>query len=234
MLFISSIIKNRTKDQPAKGALRRFFWPVLLVIITVMSLSFIAPATTQAHPPLGFTPTPTPTPTNTPILPPTATPTSPPDTPPEDEIEVTLGCDLTCSPEDAAITVSFPVQLVHLGSGWIVETTLSNGGSTQLPIPYPGEWEVIMTGPPSFSQGTSVEYANTYPVSLGTVQANSGLQVVDCPIECPEIPDFLPATGADDFPLLIIIIFFSVVILVSGVLKGTLSARTKNNSSADG
>ena len=51
-----------------------------------------------------------------------------------------------------------PVRLVHQGSGFIVEGTLSDAGDTRFVVPYPGEWDIFMTAPPQFAPDEMIEY----------------------------------------------------------------------------
>jgi LPXTG-motif cell wall-anchored protein len=111
------------------------------------------------------------------------------------------------------VEVLVPVQLVHQGSGFIIDQTLSDSRSTTISVPYAGQWEVFMVNAPQFvtddlmdMTGLNVaqlqaDLAND-PVSLGMVQANAGPQLVKCPIECvleeqEEAPAYLPETGQD-------------------------------------
>ena len=176
-------------------------------VLMLISLALHLPAQTQAHPALGLTPTPTLTltltPTATPTLPPPTEPEpptepSPPDdedTPPDNRVEVATSC--SCTTEAEPLAVSAPIQLIHQGSGWIAEANLSNTESAHLPVPYPGTWDVFMTAPPQVNHPSEITMPTSYPVYLGSIQANSGLQSLSCPITCqePPIPDLLPQTG---------------------------------------
>jgi len=129
------------------------------------------------------------------------------------------------------VEVLISVQLIHQGSGFIVERTLSDSRSTTISVPYPGQWEVLMVNSPQFvtdgmmdMTGLNVaqlqaDLANN-PVSLGVVQANAGPQMVKCPIECviETTPEefYLPETGQDktNASLLLAIDIFFLGILI--------------------
>jgi len=161
---------------------------------------------------------------------------------PTDTVIVEVGrCDLSCSVEyveagdsellasvdgaylpaqNLAVTSStlpdvevlIPVQLVHQGSGFIVEQMLSDRRSATISVPYPGQWEVLMINAPQFVTADIIDMTGlnvaqlqadlaSDPISLGMVQANAGPQLVKCPIECviESTPDefYLPVTGQD-------------------------------------
>jgi hypothetical protein len=121
--------------------------------------------------------------------------------------------------EAAPVEVQAPVRLVHEGSGFITEGTLSTLHSSRLMVPYPGRWEVFMTGQPQFMTAETVDVSGTNladlqsvlangPVSLGQVEANTAEpQWVKCPITCviepPAVappndsPHTLPETGGE-------------------------------------
>lgn len=237
------IIFSRTKKTIRRNPIVLHVLVLSLLPLLALSFSLLTPTTTQAHPPLGFTNTPTST-----SVPDVPTPTPTPDdsddgSPPPETVEVALSCSLTCSLDGPALTVSFPIQIVHDGSGWIAEGTISNSGSTSFSVPYAGEWRVYMTGPPQTNYPENISFPSDYPVLLGTVQANSGAQIVDCPFTCdiPEpVPDLLPTTG-DQAPQIVSIsplIILSLLILVAVVANGTaefLHRRTaiKNKKAGD-
>ena len=128
-------------------------------------------------------------------------------------------CDLTCSvaetdspATDAAAFLAVipapellaPVRLIHQGSGFIVEGTLSNQRSTRFSVPYPGQWQVVLLAPPQAATGESLNLAPLEPsAELGLVEANVLTpQFVKCPLNCavdppPAIPETLPVTGED-------------------------------------
>jgi hypothetical protein len=109
-----------------------------------------------------------------------------------------------------------PVQLVHDGSAFIVEGELSDLKATRFAVPYPGRWQVWLTGNPRFMTTQAVDVSGSNlanlqtqlahgPVSLGSVEANTPEpQLVKCPLACVlpepppvEAPPNLPETGAD-------------------------------------
>ncbi len=197
----------------------------VLLLSTLIGLSLLWPASSQARPEYGFTPQPPPPPPPPP--PPGGEQPSgdkgggenKPDTPPSEQVAIQLNnCPTLCPagsqgpPSSASVQVRFPVRLVHQGSGWVAETTLSNGGSTSLAVPYPGRWDVYLTGEPELAEaeglaGASLNLAELQaslaqePVYLGTVEANSaGIQGIECPVcitpAVAEVPLlFLPETG---------------------------------------
>jgi len=126
------------------------------------------------------------------------------------------------------VEVLVPVKLVHQGSGFIVEQTISDSRSTTISVPYPGQWEVLMINAPQFvtndmmdMTGLNVaqlqaDLANN-PVSLGVVEANAGPQLVECPLECviETTPEefYLPETGAANNTSLVISIGFLLIII---------------------
>ena len=178
----------------------------IFLFIGLIEVGLFTPQPIQAHPNLGITPTatattpPTPSPTVTPTPNPSGDDDDDDDQDPPEIIDVAVECNLTCGADNVGLAVSFPIQLIHIGSGWIAETTVSNSGATRVQVPYAGEWQVFMTGPPQFNQPVPTEFPNSFPLLLGTVKANSGVQIVDCPISCTEVtvPDVLPATGGDN------------------------------------
>ena len=107
--------------------------------------------------------------------------------------------------------IQVPVQLIHQGSGWIADEMLSTQRSNKIMVPYPGQWEVFMTGQPRFITAEAVNATGTNlaelqaqvatdPVSLGVVEANTAeTQMIMCPIVCviepPEEIFYLPETG---------------------------------------
>jgi len=109
--------------------------------------------------------------------------------------------------------VLVPVKLVHEGSGWIAESTLSTHGDTRIALPYTGYWEIFLTGQPQFVTADAVDVTGTNlaqlqadvlntPISLGKVEANViEVQLVKCPIACviepPQEEIYLPETGAE-------------------------------------
>lgn len=195
--------------------------------LLLAALGLFSPANLQAHPQYGLTPTPTPTPQG---------PTPPPSPPDEDEddffIEVQLPtCDLSCG-FDQVTEIRANVQLIHEGSGWIAEATLSNLGNTQIRVPYEGEWKVwLISNPevfgtpidPTTGQRSELIYPDSLPALLGTVYTNSGTQTVECPLSCPEVPPALPTTGWQTTlgiqTILAIISATLILIMVSAAFK---------------
>jgi hypothetical protein len=101
------------------------------------------------------------------------------------------------------------VRLIHLGSGWITEGTISDAKAVNFPVPYPDEWQVFLLDPPEFATADTVDLAGTNfealqtslskgPLYLGTVQADTGEpQQLPCPLNCPTTAaDFTPAPAA--------------------------------------
>jgi hypothetical protein len=111
--------------------------------------------------------------------------------------------------------ILLPVRLVHDGSGFIVEGELSDVKATRFAVPYPGRWEVWLTGNPRFMTPEVMELSRSNladlqvrlaqaPVSLGQVEADTpGPQLIKCPLACVipepppvEAPPHVPETGA--------------------------------------
>jgi hypothetical protein len=111
-----------------------------------------------------------------------------------------------------------PVQMVHQGSGWIAVGELSTYHPSQMPVPYTGEWEVFLTGPPRLITADAVDLSPTNieefqaaspnaPIFLAQVETNTnGPQMIKCPVVCvieaqpvEEPPPFLPVTGGSSF-----------------------------------
>jgi hypothetical protein len=113
------------------------------------------------------------------------------------------------------------VRLIHLGSGWIAEGTISDAKAVSFALPYPGDWQVFLLDAPEFAgdspdlTGTNLETLQTSlskgPLYLGVVQANTGEpQQLPCPLNCPTAasdftpapaPAALPESGAASLPL---------------------------------
>lgn len=200
------------------------FLMALSLSVGLTALMFQTPDQVQAGPLAGFTPQPPPPPP-----PPPPSPNPSPgedkhtDDPPAHNIGIRLDqCQLTCSTDDnpeASISIAavpetqVRVQLVHDGSGFIVEGTLSDQHDTFFAVPYPGLWRVFMTAAPRFvtAQAVSLSGSNLAqlqaevainPIALGEVEADvPAAQVVNCPISCPATPSiepapYLPETGA--------------------------------------
>lgn len=107
-----------------------------------------------------------------------------------------------------------PVKLVHDGSNFIVEGELSDMKPTGFNLPYPGHWQVWLTGSPRFMTAQVVDVSGLNladlqaqlangPISMGVVEANAPeLQWVKCPLACvkeppPAVaaPPYFPETG---------------------------------------
>jgi hypothetical protein len=127
----------------------------------------------------------------------------------------------------AAPELLAPVQLIHQGSGFIVEGTLSNQHSTRFSLPYPGQWQVVLVAPPQFAAGESLNLASLEPsAALGLVEANVLTpQRVKCPLNCtvdppPAVPETLPTTGAGYNTMLltiVVLLFAGVNLLIVGI-----------------
>lgn len=176
----------------------KLIWAVAFVVVMLIFVSVNISTDVHAKPLLGITPTATSEPTATTQPTPTTEPDDPGDPEPPDKIDVQLDCNLTCTNPQPAIDTR--VQLIHEGSGWIAEGTISTGGSTSFSVPYGGRWQVYLLEAP---QVTPVEAASTllspgsYPHLLGVVNANSGTQLVNCPMVCVDLPTVLPETGSE-------------------------------------
>lgn len=155
---------------------------LLFVSLSVILFTFalLQPNETQAHPMLGITPTPTKS--SEPAPPPEPEPSSDSSEPAE-IIDVALGCAITCPVSVPAVQV----QLVHNGTGFIIEGSISGTDTTRFMVPFEGEWSITMIAPENRP--------------LGVVYTNSGAQVAECPFECAapivqeEAPGALPETG---------------------------------------
>lgn len=124
------------------------------------------------------------------------------------------------------------VQLIHQGSGFIVEGTLSNQHSTRFSVPYPGQWQVLLVAAPQVSADENFELADPAPsvdspTPLGLVDANVlTAQLVKCPLNCvveppPVVPETLPTTGADHDTMLLtiaVLFFAGVNLLIVGIV----------------
>jgi hypothetical protein len=136
------------------------------------------------------------------------------------------------NPPELAPELLAPVQLVHQGSGFIVEGVISNLKNTRFSLPYPGRWEVFLTAQPeivspqaSNDSGLRASLAEgqwTLPASMGIVEANSSVpQSVDCPLNCVKPPpDTLPETGitlAQDNSLIATLIVAGLSLILIGL-----------------
>ncbi|MCB0213653.1 MAG: hypothetical protein KDJ52_30205 [Anaerolineae bacterium] len=130
--------------------------------------------------------------------------------------------------------ITAPVRLIHDGSGFIAVGDLSTQHDTRISVPYPGRWEVFLTGEPRFITSAAVDVTGTNlaqveaalsngPVSMGIVEANTAsTQLVKCPIECviespaptTSEPPALPETGGAPSEK----IFLTVTIMVTGFI----------------
>lgn len=241
-----------------------FIFLVIVILMTMVGFSFAIPVDTHAHPSYGFTPTPRPPdggggdddPTPSPpeeeklidyvlvqldqcdlecaedfagtehIVYPLLVSTAPDNFPLP--FSVNTG-EFVPTPE-----IQMPVQLIHQGSGWIADETLSTQRSNKIMVPYPGQWEVFMTGQPRFitaeavnATGTNLAELQTQvatdPVSLGVVEANTAeTQMIMCPIVCviepPEEIFYLPETGAvTDMSPTVALAITSLVLFIMGL-----------------
>jgi hypothetical protein len=124
------------------------------------------------------------------------------------------------------------VRLIHLGSGFITEGTISDAKPVSFPVPYPDNWQVFLLDPPEFVTADTVDLAGTNletlqtnlskgPLYLGTVQADTDEpQRLPCPLNCPTAaadfkpgPVALPESGADT-PSMPVLPFISSGILL--------------------
>jgi len=99
------------------------------------------------------------------------------------------------------------VQLIHQGSGWIAEGTISDSKAVSFRVPYPGQWYVFLIDEPEFATGESLDLTGAdvealqtglahASLLLGVVEANTTEpQRVACPLDCPMV-NFLPAPAA--------------------------------------
>lgn len=181
---------------------------LLSIIFIFVFIGLAMPTTTQAGPGYGLTPTPTslsPTPTPQP----TQTPKKSDDDEPDDEVTFQFSCNLTCSLDQPPAATEAHVRLIHDGSGWIAEGTASTGQIAHFRVPYPDQWQVYLItdwDPPRL---------------LGTVNANSGVQLVDCPGDCPEPPPALPETGTKDpikFLDMVIVVLWGLILVTGGLI----------------
>jgi hypothetical protein len=127
----------------------------------------------------------------------------------------------------ADVETQTQVRLIHEGSGFMVEGTISDLQSTHFALPYPGKWKVFMIAPAQFMTADAIvapasnlaqvqAAVAVEPILLGEVEADApAAQMVKCPIECvatpvADIPVHLPITGANKVtsPLLFVTIAF--------------------------
>ena len=226
----------------------------LLVVVTLIgflaAMGLMTPDQTEAGPLAGITVTPTSDTDSTPTPNPESTPT--PDKPgggggdKEDHyVEVGLDCNLICSVDGSVLTVSADVRLIHQGSGWIAETKASNQGSSRVTVPYGGTWEVWLISPPEISpmdglDASAMNIPTDLPLLLGTVVADSGRQLVDCPANCPppvvevveeEAPPILPKTGSGlslQEVMALIMVVVIIVLVVGGFQASQRAGNAKN------
>ena len=188
---------------------------------------------------------------------------------PTDYVLVRLDqCDMTCRananastyeplayrPDDRSITpllipiaeanptfeIIAPVRMVHDGSGFIAVGDLSTQHDTRISVPYPGKWEVFLSGEPRFMTAAAVDVTGTNlaqvaaalsegPVSMGVVDANTtSSQLVKCPIECVidapvptnNEPPALPETGgapSEEMFLTTLIVVTGFILTLAGI-----------------
>lgn len=127
---------------------------------------------------------------------------------------------------EAELEMLAHVQLVHDGSGFIVEGTISNLKPTRFPVPYPGRWQVFLMAPPDIISNQPIDnpqlnvaVAASFkgePTLIGSVEANTETpQYVKCPVACvTEPPVLLPETGL----LVPRHIYLIAALIISGVL----------------
>jgi hypothetical protein len=133
---------------------------------------------------------------------------SPPDKEPRDDqdrnseptdylIVLIDGCELTCSAsfKEQTIELLARVQMIHEGSGFIVEGVISNLKSTRFSVPYPGKWKLFLMAQPRIISARPIDdpelraaiaasFKGT-PRLLGTVETNTSTpQFVKCPLIC--------------------------------------------------
>ena len=193
----------------------------LLILTTLGLVSLTNPLPSLAGPQFGLTPTLTPLPPSaTPSPTPPAAPTREPDTAPPEQVEVQLGCNLTCSVDGSPLATEVEVQLIHQGSGWIAEGTINNQNSTIFQVPYPDQWDVYLIAPPRFASTGEISTIEQVPHYLGTIQANSGRQTVACPLSCLASPLDLPTTGghSNNQTTFIFNLFILLCLLSGGLL----------------
>lgn len=135
-----------------------------------------------------------------------------------------------------------PVQMVHQGSGWIATAELSTHHPSQMPVPYTGQWEVFLSGPPRLITAEAIDLSPTNieelqaaspnaPILLAQVETNTnGPQMIKCPVVCvieaqpvEEPPPFLPETGG---PSLLAQLFaplaLGLILIGAGLLMFTI------------
>jgi hypothetical protein len=90
-----------------------------------------------------------------------------------------------------------------------------------------------MVGEPQFASVGEVGLVNAGAQMLGVVQANSGVQFVDCPVACPEIspPTDLPTTGRQlpdrSANAVFNIMLMGLILIISGGLILSKAWRTR-------
>lgn len=200
---------------------------LLSIVFIFVFIGLATPATTQAGPSYGLTPTPTSLPpTATPVSPPTPTP-QPAQTPkepdndePDDQVTFQFSCNLTCSLDQPLAATEAYVRLIHDGSGWIAEGTVSTDQIARFRVPYPDQWQVYLI--------TDHEP----PRLLGPVDANGGVQLVDCPGDCPEPPPALPETGTKDpikFLDMVIMVLWGLILVTGGLIVISIQETFRPN-----
>jgi hypothetical protein len=144
----------------------------------------------------------------------------------------------------ASLEVIAPVRLVHEGSGFIAEGTISTQHSTHFSVPYPGYWEVFLTGQPQLATGQIPDLSRTNlaqlqanladePISMGVIEANTETaQMVRCPIECvietppAAVPQYLPETGDDNVSPIIFLLIIGLTLIIAG-FSSRVASRAK-------
>jgi hypothetical protein len=204
---------------------------LLSIVFIFIFIGLAAPTTTQAGPDYGLTPTPTSLPpTANPVSPPTPTPQptqthkEPDDDEPDDEVTFQFSCNLTCSLDQPLAVTEAHVRLIHDGSGWIAEGTASTDQIAHFRVPYPDQWQVYLIT------------EEDPPRLLGTVNANSGAQLVDCPGDCPQPPPALPVTGTKDpikFLDMVIIVLWGLILVTGGLIVISIQDMFRPNRRRD-
>lgn len=187
----------------------------LLLVFTIVAINLHLPATAQARPLSGFTPTPEPPApddggddddSSSP-------PSSRPDEPTDYVLVQMSQCDMVCfeaetaqgqpdetlpaytsnTATDASLPAPFeiimPVQLRHEGSGFITVGAISTHHSTRFAVPYPGRWTVLLAGQPQYMTPETPDASGT---TLAQIQSDLAagpvlLGVVEANVDTPQL-----------------------------------------------
>ena len=142
-----------------------------------------------------------------------------------------------CDPNTLGSELSVQAQLIHQGSGFIVEGVLSDQQGASFALPYAGQWEVFMLNMPQLvgEMATDASYTNwpevsqqvaQGPISLGTVAVGSpGAQLVQNPLDCVTtdqtgVPLLMPETGSkisEDIPLATALLVSGMSVMIVGL-----------------